>query len=102
MHKSFKTLIIAAIFILYLAFISSISYSQDISKNSFNEAFPVNDKVMPRTSSNDSILAGTPQIYIPDDSYDFGSIKQGSKVSHTFKVYNKGDAPLKLIKAKGS
>jgi hypothetical protein len=46
--------------------------------------------------------SGTPIISIPDDKFDFGIIAQGSKVSHKFIIKNIGDAPLKLIKAKGS
>ena len=42
------------------------------------------------------------KIYFPETSYDFGTVAQNSNVSHTFVVKNLGDAPLKLIKAKGS
>ena len=45
---------------------------------------------------------GGPSIHFPEPSYDFGSIAQKAKVSHTFIVQNTGDEPLKLIKAKGS
>ncbi len=43
-----------------------------------------------------------PSIYFPEESYDFGTITQGEKVSHTFAVRNTGSEPLKLISAKGS
>ncbi len=43
-----------------------------------------------------------PSIHFPEPSYDFGTIAQGDKVSHTFVVQNKGDEPLKLIRAQGS
>ncbi len=43
-----------------------------------------------------------PVIYFPEPEFDFGNISQGDKVSHVFVVQNKGDEPLKLIKAKGS
>jgi hypothetical protein len=79
-----------------------VSYSQDNIKN-FDNSQPISKGgQFPQVGSNDSIPKGTPQIYIPETSHDFGSIMQGSKISHTFKVYNKGDAPLKLIEAKGS
>jgi hypothetical protein len=45
---------------------------------------------------------GTPKIFYPETIYDFGPVNQGDKVSHKFIVKNVGDAPLKLIKAKGS
>ncbi|MDR1981026.1 MAG: DUF1573 domain-containing protein [Tannerellaceae bacterium] len=36
---------------------------------------------------------------IEETSYDFGEIKEaGEKVSHTFKVVNKGDAPLVITR----
>lgn len=44
----------------------------------------------------------TPRIYFPEPLHDFGAIARGSKVTHKFKVVNNGDAPLRLIKAKGS
>ena len=43
-----------------------------------------------------------PSIHFPEPSYDFGSISQGDKVSHTFVVQNKGDESLKLIRAQGT
>ncbi len=43
-----------------------------------------------------------PSIHFPEPEFDFGSIAQGAKVSHTFVVQNTGDEPLKLIRAKGS
>jgi hypothetical protein len=45
--------------------------------------------------------AGGPRIEFPEPSYDFGSVADGAKVSHTFAVRNTGNEPLKLIKAAG-
>ena len=42
-----------------------------------------------------------PRIFFPETVFDFGTIPEGSEVTHTFIVKNTGDAPLKLIKAKG-
>ena len=42
-----------------------------------------------------------PSIHFPEPEFDFGSIPEGAKVSHTFVVQNTGDEPLKLIRAKG-
>jgi len=53
------------------------------------------------TSSNKPD-SGAPKIYFPETSYNFGVISQGDKVTHTFVVRNIGDAPLKIISAKGS
>lgn len=43
-----------------------------------------------------------PQITIPENSFDFGSVPQGSKLTHKFVIKNTGEAPLQLISAKGS
>lgn len=44
----------------------------------------------------------SPVIHFPEPVHDFGTIARGSNVTHIFKVQNTGDAPLQLIKAKGS
>ncbi len=56
------------------------------------------------SQASKSVEAGqpAPEIFFPEPLHDFGTIASGSKVSHNFKVINKGDAPLQLIKAKGS
>jgi hypothetical protein len=55
----------------------------------------------PDTSGN-NVVAGTPKITFPEREYDFGTIAQGTKPSHRFVVKNTGDAPLRLISAKGT
>ena len=52
--------------------------------------------------TDNNSVSGGPQINFPETEYDFGTIAQGSKVSHTFVVRNAGDAPLRLIKAQGT
>jgi len=39
-----------------------------------------------------------PQIYSPESEYSFGDIVEGSVVSHNFKIINKGEEELYLIK----
>lgn len=64
-----------------------------------NETVEESTSVTPSTTA-DTVNSGTPKIFFPDTSHDFGSVAQGSKVSYTFVVRNSGEAPLKLIKAK--
>ena len=45
---------------------------------------------------------GTPEIYLPEPEHDFGTVPQRSKLTHIFKVVNKGDGPLKIIKVSAS
>lgn len=49
-----------------------------------------------------SSISGGPSIYFPESVFDFGTVGQRTKTSHTFVVQNIGDEPLKLIRAKGS
>jgi uncharacterized protein DUF1573 len=40
--------------------------------------------------------AGSPKAFAPVQSFDFGTVKQGEKVSHCFGLANRGSAPLKI------
>ena len=54
------------------------------------------------SNQSSGVVSGGPSIHFPEPSHDFGTISQGTKVTHTFAVKNTGDEPLKLIKAKAS
>jgi hypothetical protein len=59
------------------------------------------------TIKHDSLIgadapAGGPVIYLPEEVHDFGEANQYTSLKHVFKVVNKGDAVLKLIKVKAS
>jgi hypothetical protein len=43
-----------------------------------------------------------PKIAFDASRYDFGKTKEGIKVRHVFKVFNRGDAPLKIDKVMSS
>jgi hypothetical protein len=45
---------------------------------------------------------GAPKILAEQSAYDFGKVKQGATVEHTFKIRNAGNADLKIEKARGS
>ncbi|MBI5183543.1 MAG: DUF1573 domain-containing protein [Nitrospinae bacterium] len=52
---------------------------------------------------NSIMLADTgAKIRCEEESYDFGEIKQGDKVSHTFTFTNTGDEVLVLKSVRGS
>lgn len=48
----------------------------------------------PRTDTHGADSSGVPQIAFKSDFFDFGQIKPGEKVSHTFRFTNRGNAPL--------
>jgi hypothetical protein len=54
------------------------------------------------TSENSSSAANLPKIYFPETQYDFGTVKEGTIVSHTFKFINKGKATLDISNIKTS
>jgi len=49
-----------------------------------------------------SYAQGTAKINFLEDSYDFGKIEEGPKVSHEFKFTNEGTVPLILSNVKAS
>jgi hypothetical protein len=41
-----------------------------------------------------------PQMVMEEAYFDFGEVKEGDVVSHTFRVFNRGDQPLQIEKVK--
>ncbi len=105
-----KVAVSACVILLALAavgFWGSAKNSAATSKGLLQEAQTSNGTIDSSTSEDssatgDTDTSGTPKIFFPETSHDFGNIAQGSKVSHKFIVRNIGDAPLQLIKAKAS
>ena len=55
-----------------------------------------------RVSTPDTAVAGSPGIFFPETTFDFGEADQLTTLTHNFKVINKGDAPLKITKVRAS
>ena len=47
-----------------------------------------------------SVKAQKPVIAVDQATHDFGTVWEGSKLKHEFKITNKGNAALKIIKVK--
>ena len=89
---------VVAVVVAWMVFQNiSHSSSESASINQLRAATPA-----AKSGTDSTNVSGGPQISFPETSYDFGTIAQGSKVSHTFIVRNAGDAPLRLIRAAGS
>ena len=43
-----------------------------------------------------------PKISVQPEEYNFGSIVQGDTVSHSFEIYNKGNAELRIVNVRAS
>jgi len=39
-----------------------------------------------------------PHAVFPEDAFDAGSVKEGSRVMHEFVVLNRGDQPLEILR----
>lgn len=44
--------------------------------------------------------AAKPSVYVPEPTYKFDEVVDGSQVIHDFIIQNKGDAPLDITKVK--
>lgn len=58
--------------------------------------------ILAQAGSDTNAPVGTPKIFFPDSSYNFGTAGQHQKLTHIFKVRNIGDAPLKIFSARAS
>jgi len=91
-------MILFATVIFFAAMIASnMAYGQKPKANNQSTA-----QMTQAGDDTDQTATGTPKIFFPETIHDFGTVMQGDKVTHKFVVKNVGDAPLKLIKAKGS
>ncbi len=41
-----------------------------------------------------------PRLTVEGREFDFKDVKEGTVLEHTFKIFNKGDEPLKIISVK--
>ncbi|MBD3219244.1 MAG: DUF1573 domain-containing protein [candidate division Zixibacteria bacterium] len=95
--------ILAGIVVIVAAAV--ILFSMDFADSGDNNAGATLDRSSESEAIADqppSVKVGGPSIYFPEKSYDFDTIPEGAKVSHTFIVKNAGTEPLELIRAKGS
>jgi hypothetical protein len=41
-----------------------------------------------------------PRMLMEERAFDFGEVKEGEIVSHTFRILNRGDQPLEVVNVK--
>lgn len=41
-----------------------------------------------------------PRLVLEEEMYDFGKVREGEVLKHTFRVFNKGDKPLLIGRVK--
>src|SRR5690606_2047567 len=57
---------------------------------------PVGQMIVPDVDSSDAVLE------VADDSYDFGTVKEGEKIEHEFRFTNTGSSPLIISNVQAS
>lgn len=68
-----------------------------------NTVQPANPATPQQTAQQPTAPAGPTTVMAFDETtFDFGSVQEGEKVSHTYKFKNTGEEPLILSDAKGS
>lgn len=67
-----------------------------------NEAQPIENPNVVTASETGATNANAPVITFEEQEYDFGTIKQGEVVEHTFKFTNTGKSPLIIESATAS
>lgn len=100
-----SSLLVAVVVILtvsLLVFSPSLSAQEKPTAKTDVKKSSIKPKSVSTAGKEVDVSGGAPVIHFPEPLHDFGTIARGSKVSHNFKVINNGDAPLQLIKAKGS
>jgi hypothetical protein len=95
MYKKYKITVLMAISGLFLLGLIAVLSAQEGTQGKL-------DNTTLLAQADLETGTGAPKIEFPEDTYDFGNVKQESDVSHVFKVHNAGTAPLKIISAKAS
>jgi hypothetical protein len=86
---------------LFIAACKSNTESKDASSmtaDSEQTVTPKNENIAASSTNNGEVAA----IKFKEDNFDFGTIKQGEKVKHTFEFTNTGKAPLIIQNASAS
>ena len=107
MLKQFKALAFAALAVFALAACGSEAEA-DVRANARQAVTATTEAVTPTTAPATpgqpaAAPAGpTTSMSFTEETFDFGTVDQGEKVSHTYKFTNSGSEPLILSNAKGS
>lgn len=103
----FKQVKIAALAVLAIAFLASCqsgSNVRDEARQSVENSPVVPDPSIPagEEASLQVPTGPTTTMNFAETTFDFGTVQDGEKVSHTYKFKNAGSEPLILSDAKGS
>ncbi|MCB0652887.1 MAG: DUF1573 domain-containing protein [Saprospiraceae bacterium] len=103
----FKQLKFPLLAVFMVAFLGSCQQGNQDVRNAAREDVATNSvqpqSVDPSAVQEPAVPAGpTTSIEFEETTFDFGTVDEGEKVSHTFKFKNTGNEPLIFSNAKGS
>ena len=106
MLNQFKALAFAALAVFALASCANDA-DNDVRENARQAVTATTEAVTPTATPATPGAPATPAgptttMSFAEESFDFGTVDQGEKVSHTYKFTNSGSEPLILSNAKGS
>ncbi len=101
--KSIKWFALAVLFVSFMSCKSSDSSAstESAAKAVENTTTTAADKTNVK-KDNAAPTGPTTTIEFPESTYDFGTVKDGEKVTHEYKFKNTGSEPLVISNAKGS
>ena len=99
-----KTLSTIIVFLFLTAIIGSCGSTKDATKNKLVDQN--SEKSIAKVDSNEDgesqISTNATSMYIEEDLYHFGEVKEGEKLQHVFKFKNTGNYPLTIKEVKTS
>lgn len=103
----FKQLKFPFLAIMMLAFLASCQQGNQDVRDAARQDIATNavqpQPATPAPAQQPAVPAGpTTSIEFAETTFDFGTVDEGAKVSHTFKFTNTGSEPLIFSNAKGS
>ena len=106
MLKNFKLTLIAFVAVFALASCGSEggdNVREAAAQEAATPAAPATPSATPAAPAAPAVPAGpTTSLKFAEETYDFGKVVAGEKVSHTYSFTNTGNEPLIISNAKGS
>ena len=99
--EALPTLLVASLVVLVFGCQGSSSAKNSGDQNT-SEMQNDQSAASQEVSGDNGSDSGAAKIFFPEVEHDFGNVGRDATLAYTFKVLNKGDGPLKIIKAKGS
>ncbi len=104
MLKQFKTVLLA---FAVLAFLASCQTANNDARQQAKDALTANTQPEVTNPADASVQPAVPTgptttMEFVEMEFDFGTVQEGEKVSHTYKFKNTGNEPLVISDAKGS